>query len=158
MFVIRPRRLLLALLALPLVAAASSEDEVNAVLGLAEAPPGVVFEVVSGSETRLVELTPQLKRFAARLRARFPDLEIALVTHGSEQFSLLSANAHQYPDLHREVAALTEQQAIPVHVCGNHASWRDNVPDDFPAYVDVAPSAGGQLRHYAERGFVLIVL
>ena len=152
------RSLAAALVLIPLVLHAGSEDELAAVLDRPEAPPGVVFEVVSGDERQLTKLTPLIKNYAERLRARFPGLEIALVTHGSEQFSLLSSNTEEYQTLHREIEALIKDDKVPVHVCGNHASWRNNTAADFPKYVDVAPSAGGQLRHYEDRGFILIVL
>ena len=148
----------LAALVVPTTAPGASEHELAAVLSRPDAPPGVVFEVVSGDERQLQSLTPVIKAYARQLRARFPDLEIALVTHGSEQFSLLSSNAQEYATLHSEIEALIEDEKVPVHVCGNHAGWRNNTAEDFPKYIDVAPSASGQLSYYTERGFVLIVL
>ena len=45
-----------------------------------------------------------------RLRARFPDLPVAVMTHGSEQFSLLASEQDSYSDLHAQVRALSGEE------------------------------------------------
>lgn len=150
--------LLVTLLTTRLADAASPNQEVEAVLARAEAPSGVVFEVVSSRENALQRVLPDIKRYAERLKARFPEIGVAVVSHGSEQFSLLSENQPKYAGLHQSIEALVKSEDIPVHVCGGHASWRDNVPEDFPKFVDVAPSGPGQIRVYEDMGYVLIIL
>ena len=59
--------------------------------------------------------------------------------------------------LHAQVRALTGERAVGVHVCGNHASWRDKGAADFPHYVDVASSAASKMGEYRDRGYVIIV-
>lgn len=136
--------------------AAAPDGEVDRVLALDRAPPGVVFEVVSGDPDRLNAVIPQVTLYAERLRARFPDLPVAVLTHGSEQFSLLTSEQVRYGDLHAQVRALTGEQDVDVHVCGNHASWRRKTAADFPDYVDVAVAASQKMEAYRERGFVVI--
>lgn len=137
--------------------ASSPAGEVDRVLALHAPPPGVVFEVVSWQEDALTGIVPEITRYAERLRARFPDLPVAVVTHGSEQFSLMRSEETSYTDLHAQVRTLTGEGAVDVHVCGNHASWRDKGAEDFPDYVDVASSAASKLREYRARGYVVIV-
>ena len=137
---------------------ASADAELSELLARAEPPAGVVFEVVSGDEAALQKLMPKVKTYSERLRARFPGLEIAVVSHGSEQFSLLLSEASAYAGLHADIQALVGESDVPVHVCGGHASWRSNTAEDFPKYVDVAPSGPGQIRAYQALGYVLIVL
>ena len=153
------RRTVLAalLLVLPMLVSASPSSEVDLLLARSEPPPGVLFEVVSGDETVLERILPVVRQHAARLRERFPSLAVALITHGSEQFSLLSENRSRYASVHELVAAFEGEDEIPVHVCGNHASWRDKGKQDFPDYVDVASSASDRIRRYREAGFVVIV-
>jgi intracellular sulfur oxidation DsrE/DsrF family protein len=139
----------------PTVAAAPG-GEVDRVLALDKAPPGVVFEVVTGDPGALNRVIPQLSAYAEQLRARFPNLPVAVVTHGSEQFSLLASEENSYPDLHAQVRALTGEKNVDVHVCGNHASWRNKTAADFPDYVDVAVAAAQKMGEYRERGFVVI--
>jgi intracellular sulfur oxidation DsrE/DsrF family protein len=136
--------------------AAAPDAQVDRVLALDQAPPGVVFEVVSGDPDRLNAVIPQVTLYAGRLRARFPDLPVAVVTHGSEQFSLLTSEQDSYGDLHAQVRALTGEKDVDVHVCGNHASWRSKTAADFPDYVDVAVAAAQKMGEYRERGFVVI--
>ena len=158
------RRLLTRLLPLialaasaPGLAAASPGAEVDRVVAMDAPPPGVVFEVVEWQEDALTGIVPEITRYAERLRERFPDLPVAVVTHGAEQFSLMTSNESSYADLHAQVRALSGERDVDVHVCGNHASWRDKGADDFPDYVDVASSAGSKMSEYRSRGYVVIL-
>ena len=95
---------------------------------------------------------------SARLRERFPDLPIAVVTHGREQFGLLANEADgPLADIHGSAQKLRAEE-IDLHVCGVHAGWDGYTPEDFPAYVDVSASGPAQIRDYRNIGFVLIEL
>jgi intracellular sulfur oxidation DsrE/DsrF family protein len=133
-------------------------DYVDALLAAGEAPAGVVFEVVSGDEDALGELLPVLKADIERLRTRFPDLPVAIVSHGTEQFSLTRENRKNDPELHAITEELVTDKAVDVHVCGAHAGWYDILPEDFPDYVDVAAAGPAQINDYRALGYVLIVL
>lgn len=137
--------------------AAAPDGEVDRILALDKAPPGVVFEVVSGNPDALNGVVPRVSRYAERLRARFPDLPVAVMTHGSEQFSLLASEQGSYGDLHAQVRALSGEGAVDVHVCGNHASWRNNTAEDFPDYVDVASSASAKMSEYRALGYIVVL-
>jgi intracellular sulfur oxidation DsrE/DsrF family protein len=138
--------------------AAAPDGEVDRVLALDAAPPGVVFEVVGWDPTALERVIPQVTVYAERLRARFPDLPVAVVTHGSEQFSLLASEKNNYEELHAQVRSLTGEQDVAVHVCGNHASWREKTAADFPDYVDVAVAAREKMGEYRGLGYLVIYL
>ena len=152
---------LLSFVAFLLVAAEASavapDGEVERILALDKAPPGVVFEVVSGNADALNAVIPRVSRYAERLRVRFPDLPVAVMTHGSEQFSLLASEQDSYSDLHAQVRALTGEGDVAVNVCGNHASWRNNTAEDFPDYVDVAVAASEKMREYRGLGYIVIL-
>lgn len=137
---------------------ADSAQEVDALIARDAAPSGVVFEIVQNYETALEWAAPQVKQYAQRLRARFPELHIAVVTHGREQFALLKGNAEKYRGLQSGMRELVKDQNVAVHVCGTHASWYDKQPEDFPDYIDVAPSGPVQIRNYRALGYVLVVL
>jgi len=137
---------------------ADTAQDVDALIARKEAPPGVVFEIAQNRETALELAVPQVKQYAARLRARFPQLKIALVTHGREEFALLKDKGEQYRSIQSGVRELVKDQDVAVHVCGTHASWFEKYPEDFPDYVDVAPSGPVQIRNYRELGYVLVVL
>ncbi len=82
---------------------------------------------------------------------------MAVVTHGAEQFSLMTSNESSYSELHAQVRALSGEGSVDVHVCGNHASWRDKGAEDFPDYVDVASSAASKMSEYRALGYVVII-
>ena len=137
---------------------ADTAQDVDAIIARKEAPLGVVFEIAQNAEAGLELAVPQLKQYSARLRTRFPELKIALVTHGREEFALLKDNSEKYRSIQSGVRELAKDQDIAVHVCGTHASWYDKYPEDFPDYIDVAPSGPVQIRNYRELGYVLVVL
>jgi len=137
---------------------ADTAQDVDAILARSEAPPGVVFEIAQNRETALELAVPQVKQYAQQLRARFPQLKIALVTHGREEFALLKDKTEQYRSIQSGVRELVKDQDVAVHVCGTHASWFEKYPEDFPDYIDVAPSGPVQIRNYRELGYLLVVL
>ncbi|MFZ5557737.1 MAG: hypothetical protein ACOZDY_13635 [Pseudomonadota bacterium] len=137
-------------------AGASSDREVAALLERDRPPPGVVFEIVSGDARALEWAVPRVSGYAERLRARFPALPIAVVTHGNEQFALQSDAQQSFIDLHRRVQELSTRENVPVHICGTYAGMRGVAPEAFPKYVDVAPSGPAQIRGYRELGYVLV--
>ena len=73
---------ILTVLLLLLSATSAWSSDVNTLLSEKEAPPGVVFEIVSDEPDLLARLMPAVKKDIKKLRDRFPDLPIAIVTHG----------------------------------------------------------------------------
>jgi len=147
-----------ALLVPGLALAALPEDDIAPILALSQAPPGVVFEIVSSDENALDWAIPRVRGAAERLRARFPGLPLAVVTHGREQFALSRADQDRRKPLHDTIRRMTAEEAIEVQVCGTHAGWRGLDREDFPDYVRVAPSATTALADYAELGYLKLVV
>ena len=129
----------------PLAYASDDQKEVNYILKMETPPLGVVFEVVEGDRDALEWAIPQIIKFSKQLRDKFPDIAIAVVTHGKEQFGLMTSEAKENPD-------------IPVHVCGTHASWYGKSERDFPDYVDVTPAGPTQIANYEDMGYEKIVM
>jgi len=150
-------RLLLAALTLLSAALAHAGDPVAYLLNAREAPPGVVFEVVEGDGDALTWAIPLIRDQVALLRARYPDLEIAVVSHGKEQFALQKQRRREYAAVHRGVQGLVDER-VPVHVCGTHAGWYGVHDEDFPAYVDVAAAGPAQIHDYEALGWEVIRL
>ncbi|MEJ2509259.1 MAG: hypothetical protein P8009_07255 [Gammaproteobacteria bacterium] len=130
--------------------------QVDALLAEPEAPPGVVFEVSTTDSEALGWALPQINREAARLRARFPKLPMAVVTHGREQFALQREHRTGNESVHRQVESLVADQDIPVHVCETFAGWRGVSAEQFPDYVDVAPEGPAQIHNYEELGYIRV--
>lgn len=121
-------------------------------------PAGVVFEIIGSDPAMLETSLPQLKRDMERLRSAFPDLPVAVVSHGREQFALTRSNLSRYSKSHSLVKQLVNQKQITFHVCGTHASWYNVSAEDFPEYVDVSPTGPTQINDYEELGYTLIVI
>lgn len=119
------------------------------------APPGVVFEIVDRDPHALDVTLPWVKLAAQRLRARFPAVPMALVTHGQEMFALPACESN--PAIHQLAQSLSREQGIPVHSCETHAGWRGLAAEDFPAYIAVAPSGPAQIRNYEALDYVRLM-
>jgi len=128
-------RLLLGLYALPALA-----QTVDDVLSRETPPPGIVFEFSGNEEAALETALPRLWGDVARIRERFPGVPVEVVSHGLELLSLSRENAFFYPAAHEAARAL-HTAGITLTVCGAYADDFDLGREDFPAYVDVVPSA-----------------
>lgn len=134
-----------------------ANEDVDALLAGTESPQGVVFEIVEADEAALEYLLPQVRDAIKKIRARFPETEFAVVSHGREEFALQTQYRSEHADVHQQVQALVADD-VPVHVCETHAGWYGVTAEDFPDYVNVAPTGPGQVRLYEELGYELIVV
>jgi len=156
----RPLSILLAFCGLLAVtdATASSDAAVKALLAQEKAPAGVVFEIVTGDSNGLRWAIPAVTRYADQLRARFPGLTIAVVTHGDEQFALLDEREHAYRQVHKEVRNLTEKKDVSVQVCGTYAGMKNFTPEEFATYIDVAASGPATINDYRAIGYTHVLV
>lgn len=130
----------------------------DALLKRQVAPPGVVFEIVDRDPDALNVALPWVKQAAQRLKARFPGMPMALVTHGQEMFALQTGQRAGNQAAHKIVESLSRDEGIPVHVCETYAGRRGLAVEDFPAYVDVAPEGPAQIRNYEALDYVRLVV
>jgi intracellular sulfur oxidation DsrE/DsrF family protein len=137
--------------------AASDRAEIDALLDRSDAPPGVVIEVVSGADA-LAWAVPRIQDYVVLLRERWPALDIAVVSHGREQFALMHQESQAQAAVHEGVKSLVNEQSVPVHVCGTYAGWRGIAAEDFPDYVDVAAAGPAQINDYRALGYELVVI
>lgn len=91
------------------------------------------------------------------MKVRFPQTEFAIVSHGREEFALQSKYRTENAEIHQQVQSLVSDD-VPVHVCETHAGWYGVSAEDFPEYVNVAPTGPGQVRLYQELGYELIIV
>ncbi len=136
-------------------AQANNQQEIEQLLAQKDSPFGVVFEIVEGNDDALQWAIPAVNKYIKQLRERFPDIGLAVVSHGSEQFGLMKNQQKENTAVHTAVQSLVASD-VPVHVCGTHASWRGKTADDFPDYVDVTPAGPTEIRNYEAMGYVLI--
>jgi len=132
--------------------------EIAKILTQKDVPDGVVFELI-GSENNnyLPNALEKIEAHKKLLQAKFPKIEIAVVSHGAEQFNLTKKNANESKQSHQRVQRLVAAD-VPVHICETHASWRGVTPEDFPEYITPSPQGPSQIRQYQELGYILIVV
>ena len=134
-----------------------ANEAVEKLLAQPEPPQGVVFEIVEDDESALEGLLPRVLNAIKNIRARFPATEFAVVSHGKEEFALQSQYQGEYTEIHQQVRSLVAD-GVPVHVCETHAGWYGVTAEDFPDYVNVAPTGPGQVSLYEELGYELIII
>ena len=143
------------------VATAADEDMdqmyVAELLAQDEAPDGVVFELIGNEGDYLLNAIKKVETYKEQLQKKFPELKIAVVSHGSEQFNLTTAKQNSAKDTHKRVQRLVESD-VPVHICEVHASWRDVAPEDFPDYISVSSTGPAEIKNYQEFGYKLIIV
>ncbi|MGD8785177.1 MAG: hypothetical protein PVG75_12115 [Thioalkalispiraceae bacterium] len=147
-------------LVLLLIATSASQagelETVSALLARESAPAGVVFEMVGGDGRSLHIALRRTEAYVNQLRARFPDANYVIVTHGIEQFSLLEENEDMHPELHQRVKRIINDENIPVHVCGAFAEMSAVDTKDFIKSVQVAESGPALIQDYVEKGYGLV--
>jgi len=133
-------------------------DKIAEILTLDKTPDGIVFELIgSGDGEYLPNALKKVEAFKQQLHKKFPKLDIAVVSHGAEQFGLTTDKQQANKESHTRVKRLVAAD-IPVHICETHAGWRDKAPEDFPNYISPSPQGPAQIRQYQELGFILVVI
>ena len=136
---------------------ALANDDVDKLLSRTEPPHGVVFEIVEADESALEDLLPRVRAAIEKIRGKFPETEFAVVSHGKEEFALQAKYQGELPEIHQQVQSLVADD-VPVYVCETHAGWYGVTAEDFPEYVNVAPTGPGQIRLYQALDYELIVI
>ncbi|MDH5777051.1 MAG: DsrE family protein [Gammaproteobacteria bacterium] len=120
-------------------------------------PDGIVIEIVTGDATALEWALPQAQHMIKQIHQRWPNLHIAIVTHGTEQFALQKSKQNKAKKIHKITKSLVKK-GVQLHVCGTHASWKGVSEEDFPDYVDVASAAPATINDYRALGYKVIVI
>ena len=134
-----------------------SHPEVERLLQAEQPPDGVVIEVISWNPDTWDWATPMISQFRQQLDQRFPGIDVAVVSHGGEQFQLTRDNLENAPAIYQGIASLTEQ-GVDFHVCGTHSEWKGVAESEYVDLVDVSPSGPAQINDYKSLGYQLIVL
>ncbi len=151
-----PTVLFLVFLATTAVVHAGVQQQIDTLIAAPTPPDGVVFEIVEADDRALEWAIPEIQRYVKQLRRRFPELSIALVTHGNEMFALRSENRGRHELLHGRVQQLSQRADVDVHVCGAYAAMRGTSAEEFPAFVDVTPLGPRKVNDYQALGYVRI--
>lgn len=133
-------------------------DEIKWVLDQQQPPTGIIFEIREYDEDALEWVGPRLERYVEMLRARFPRLPIAVLSHGDEMLALQEANRNRFKRSHNIARRLAVEFDVSFHVCGSFAEYNGLTVEDFPEFIDVVPYGPAQIADYREFGYELISL
>lgn len=131
---------------------------VEQVLTSATPPTGVLFAVREHDEAAFEWVLPRVHRYVTLLRAHYPLMPIALISHGEEMRALTYDKHAQYGALQDSILALIHQSGLQFHVCQTFAERQGLRTEDFPTYFDFVPSAPRLIRDYRAVGFTIIKL
>lgn len=144
---------MLILITLPVLA--GKPETVDEVLQLEKMPEGVVFRVDGWDHDALQWAVPVIQKSAERLRQRFPGIRLAMVTHGEEEFALMKRASDVYPDVHKGVKKLVDDD-VKVHVCAGHALMNGQSEKGFVDFVDPVPAGADKVAQYMRQGYIYI--
>ena len=133
------------------------QDEILA-LTAGEKPSGVLFVVMEHDEEALQWILPRINRYTRLLNDRWPDLSLAVLSHGEEMMGLLSEFKPLYPEMHRTLQRLVHEFDLMFHVCGSYAAMADVDESEFPVYVDVVPFGPAEIENYRSLDYEVISL
>jgi hypothetical protein len=136
----------------------TANDDLDSIYTRQQAPTGVVFEIVDWDDDYLQRAIPWVNQQIISLREKFPDLEIAVVSHGSEQFALLKDSDAAYPEIHSNAQRLITDHDITLELCLGHAGMKGFNQDDFPDYVEIEASGPSQIAAYESLGYDKVVV
>ena len=137
---------------------ANSDSTISELLNSTTPPEGVVFEIITDDDDGLEWAIPRTRQYIKQLHEKFPQLAIAVVTHGREMFALQKRDIYGYQDVHNQVQSLIQDEKVSLHACGTYASWQGLADEDFPAYVDVTASGPATINDYVALGYVKIII
>jgi len=127
-------------------------------LTLKEEPPGVVFELIESTHYAWTWAAPKIRSYVSQLREKFPNIDLAIVSHGREQFSLTKKGASS---IIKEVSILKDinkKDSVDISVCGTHSKWLNVSRENYLPFVNVAESGPALINDYKNLGYILILL
>ncbi|QCU91143.1 DsrE family protein [Thiomicrorhabdus sediminis] len=132
--------------------------QVEALLQGEDIPDGIVFDIETLDKNALSGLAGYVSFQVKRLKQTFPDVDIAIVSHGVEEFALQKQAQQQYSKLHSNFSKLVDSEGVSVHVCGAVAGLGKLSKEDFPEFVSFSDSGMAQLNDYKAIGYRVITI
>lgn len=147
----------LTLFTLSLHAEPYAHPAVKQMLQAPQVPDGVVIELLDWNANTWQWATPLITSIREQLKSRYPDIDVAVVSHGAEQFQLTKDQRAQQPLALNQLQQL-DAEGVNVHVCGTHSYWQDVPQTAYLDFVDVSPSGPAQINDYIKLGYKHILL
>ncbi len=138
------------------IAKAEEVEQIEAMINSKQGPAGVVFEIVGGDANSLKAAIIRIESYIEKIKFQFPATKFIVISHGVEQFSLLTENEIEHPKLHKQIQRLVKDDQIPLQVCGSFAGMMDIEDKEFQSFIEVVDSAPAQIEYYKYKGYRVI--
>lgn len=132
--------------------------QVQKILQQTEPPEGVVFDIETLDSNALDSMAPYVTQQIELIRQRYPEVDIAVVSHGAEEFALQKQAQSENADLHTMFNQLVTEQSVSIHVCGAVGGLKNLTREDFPEFVSYSDSGMAQLNDYKALGYQVVVI
>ncbi len=142
---------------LPALAQEYRHPVVEQVIAAGDRPEGVVFDLVTFGDHSWDWASPMLQSLIDQLQQPYPELEVALISHGFELFDLSERSGNALRPSVRQLQTLADA-GLDVYVSANYASTRRYQPEDFLPFVNVTDSGPARVEDYVSLGFVRVEL
>ena len=146
-------KVLVLLLLSSAVIANYTHPSVNRLIQGNDEPVGVVFELVENDKSTWEWAAPMIQDLRMQLKAKYPEIEIAVVSHGREQFQLIKKRAKRQKQAISILEDLVRKDNVNLHVCGTHSSWFGINPNSYLDIVDVTVSGPAKINDYINLGY-----
>lgn len=130
--------------------------DVEKLLAQTSEPEGVVFDIETLDTQALSSLGTYVKQQIQLIKQKYPDVDIAVVSHGTEEFALQKQAASDNLELHSLFNQLANDNDVSIHVCGAVAGLKGLNREDFPDFVSYSESGMAQLNDYKALGYSVI--
>ena len=121
-------------------------------------PEGVVFDIETLDSEALQSLTSYVLSQVDLVKKAYPDVDIAIVSHGAEEFALQTTAQNKYAEIHSLFNELVSSEGVSVHVCGAVGGLKQLTQEDFPDFVSYSASGMAQINDYKALGYSVIVI
>ncbi len=120
-------------------------------------PDGVVFELVEYDKDAWDWAAPMVESLSRQLKNKYPNIDIAIVSHGNEQFQL-TQQSQQENQYSISILNNLNKSGVDISVCGINSSWNNVAHSDYIDIIDVASSGPALVNDYLNLGYRRIKL
>ncbi len=121
-------------------------------------PEGVVFDIETLDPQALQTLTDYVLSQVELVKKAYPTVDIAIVSHGAEEFALQKSAKDKNMDIHNVFNQLVSDKGVSVHVCGAVGGLKQLTQEDFPDFVSYSASGMAQINDYKALGYTVVVI
>ena len=136
----------------------SKASQIEDILTLNEEPPGVVFELIESTGYAWTWAAPKIRSYVSQLREKFPNIDLAIVSHGREQFSLTKKSTSSITEEVSILQNINKKDSVDISVCGSHSLWFNVSRENYLPFINVAESGPALINDYKNLGFIIVLL